>query len=133
MTDKARTRNDGSGNEPAAASASGSSAEPADAVSRMLKKEGKGAAAGPTATEQSVVLPANQATDAQLQRASGGTWSPRRLTAEQTRAVEALQRKGGRLVSPYEPAPSTAKYKAAGKKPSGFNAPTTKPGTAGLY
>lgn len=96
ITDKARMVNDGTGGQQQAPN------NKLQGVSLPFPTDSKRQAAGPTATEQSVIIQANQVTDAQLQQASGGTWNPRKLTAEQGRAVEALRRKGGRLVSPYE-------------------------------
>ncbi|WP_324675553.1 hypothetical protein [Hymenobacter sp. GOD-10R] len=92
LTDKARTGNDGAGGPPKPTTnikaAKGQYAEPWAATST-------------TENRQSVIVPASQTVDAQLQRASGGKWNPKRLTPQQNQVVEALQRKGGRVVSPY--------------------------------
>lgn len=122
ITDKARTVNDGTGGQQQAPNS-----EP-QGLALPFPPDGKrpagGQAGGPTATEQSVIIQANQITDAQLQQASGNTWNPRKLTAEQTRAVEALKRKGGRLVSPYTQMSTTGQPTGRGQL-----APLMTPGT----
>ena len=69
----------------------------------------------------SVILPANQTTDAQLARATKGTWNPRKPTAEQQALMDQLTRRGGRVVSPYAPAPTQAKPKKD-NNPLGYTA-----------
>ncbi|MBT9392078.1 hypothetical protein KLP40_02780 [Hymenobacter sp. NST-14] len=130
ITDKARTLNSGTGGQNAAgnrepAETSPKGANPWDA------SETEGRSSGPTATEQSVIIQANQTTDAQLQRASGGTWNPRRLTPEQSRAVEALKRKGGRLIDPYTQTPTTGQQPQPALKKTGvdWGVPDSRPAT----
>ncbi|WP_375433846.1 hypothetical protein [uncultured Hymenobacter sp.] len=135
VLDKTKTANDGAGGQPKPTGTSTTT----------------GAATYDTGISESrlsVIAPANQATDAQLQQASGGKWNPRQPTKQQTRAIEALTRKGGRVVSPYgtqQGQPTTPSktvgskdvlgfgnpsrggniYKAAGTKPTGVDGVTS--------
>lgn len=77
-----------------------------DEVGGQPKAIGINANGGPTydgsTTEKrfSVIMPADQYTDAQLMRATNGTYHPRIATPEQKAVFEALRRKGGRVISP---------------------------------
>ncbi|MBT2557557.1 hypothetical protein J7E24_07165 [Hymenobacter sp. ISL-91] len=129
ITDKARTTNDGTGGQDVAGQQESEGASPKKPSLWDISGT-KGRSSGPTATEQSVIIPANQTTDAQLQRASGGSYNPRKLTSEQARAVEALKRKGGRLLDPYTQTPTTGQ--PAGRGPlmtpgSDWNTSSSRP------
>lgn len=118
LTDKAKTANDGAGGSPA---------KSPTGKSLSLNDFTAGASADKSTVNESrlsVIVPASQATDAQLRQATGGKWNPQQPTPQQAQAIEALTRKGGRVVTPYGTTtmPTTTKkptYKAAGAKSSG--------------
>ncbi|WP_092738571.1 hypothetical protein [Hymenobacter psychrophilus] len=130
ITDKARTLNSGTGGQNAAGNQESEGAD-RKKTNPWDISETKGRNSGPTSTEQSVIIPANQTTDAQLQRASGGTWNPRKLTSEQARAVEALKRKGGRLLDPYTQTPTTGQQPQPVLKKTGVDWGVPAPGNTG--
>jgi|GEM_PF-5144085 len=88
FVDKAKTANDGSGGRPTPTGRNDTSGK--NTYDTSVGEE-----------RLSVIVPATQATDAQLVQASGGKWNPRQPTPEQARVVEALTRKGGRVLTPY--------------------------------
>ena len=138
ITDKARTANDGAGGAGAAAKGANDSNPLWDGKTFTSPK---GSNSGPTETRLNVIVPANQTTDAQLQRASGGKWNPQQPTQAQTRAINALTRKGGRVVSPYSTTATPSNQPRTSGKLVGSNdalgfgtpAPATNSNRGGKY
>ncbi len=58
-------------------------------------------------TQQTVLVPITQEIDAQLRRASGDKYEPRALTPQERELIEAVKKRGGKLISPYGTAKST--------------------------
>jgi len=110
LVDKVKTAGDGLGGKPVAIGT--------DVNGRPVYDNGT------TEKLHSVIVPADQYTDAQLVRATGGKWHPRKPTAEQRAVIEALRQKGGRIVNPYSQptAPPTPHPKA---DPLGFGTTST--------
>lgn len=120
LVDKVKTAYDGIGGQPTPTGRNSSGAPTYDNST--------------TEKRFSVVVPADQYTDAQLLRATGGKWSPRRPTPEQSAVMDALTRKGGRVVNPYSSAPAPAPPKKAGWTPGrGGRVYTPKSGSGGAY
>jgi hypothetical protein len=78
---------------------------------------------GTSEKRYSVIVPADQYTDAQLVQATGGKWHPRIPTKEQRAVIDALRAKGGRLVTPYSQAPAAQPVPKEKADPLGFGDP----------
>ncbi|WP_201980442.1 hypothetical protein [Hymenobacter rubidus] len=97
-----------------------------DGVGGKLQAIGTNNNGGPTydsgtsEKRYNVILPADQYTDGQLQRATGGKWNPRIPTKEQRAVIDALRAKGGRLVTPYSQAPAALPTPKEKADPLGF-------------
>lgn len=95
LTDKARTTNDGAGSQ--GRTTAGQEAD----IAKLIAEAAGDEKSTVNETRLSVIVPASQATDAQLRQATGGKWNPQQPTPQQARAIEALTRRGGRIVTPY--------------------------------
>jgi hypothetical protein len=134
LTDRARTTNDGAGSGQPTPTKS-SKLDPDALLERAANRT-----AAVVEERLSVIIPASQAADAQLQRASGGKWDARKPTEQQARVIEALKRKGGRVVTPYtstEPQPTsqtTTGGKLVGRNDAlGFGSPAGAARRGGAY
>jgi hypothetical protein len=123
VVDKARTAGDGLGGAP---QATGYNRVSGKATYDTSTNE----------TQHNVIVPITQDMDAQLQRATKGNWNHYKASAQEKEVIKEVQRRGGRLITPYNNAQPLTPTKATTKpapptwlKPAAATNKGSKPAT----